>query len=215
MIKAIKDRFKRKKRFLHRNLDFLLSKFKVDTKTLSLETGIPLPTIFRIKREDNNPTLSTIEPIADFFRVDLHDLLYEDISSDEYQNKKKMGEIQYIPVMKLGEIKAWPINFNAKLYVGTVGNLSNKSFGIEIDTDSLNPIFYKSSIVIIDPTVDAKDMDYIFCTIGNDKIPLFRQYFAEGNNYFLKPINPHYGEMAPIKKFCTIGVVISSIENYR
>ncbi len=215
MIKIIKDRFKRKKRFLDQNLNFLLKKFDIDSRTLSLETGIPLPTIFRIKRADNNPTLSTVEPIAEFFRVDMHALLYEDISSDEYQNKRKMGDIQYIPIMKLGDIKIWPISFEAKLYIGTVGNLSNKSFGIEIDTDSLNPIFYKNSFVIIDPAVEAKDMDYIFCTIGSDNIPVFRQYFSEGKSCFLKPINPNYGEMAPIKKFSTLGVVVSSIERYR
>lgn len=214
MIKAVKNRFK-KKRFLHQNIAFLLKKFNIDTKILASETGIPLPTLFRIKREDNNPTLGTVEPIADYFRVDLHDLLYEDIATSEYQCKMKMGEIQYIPVMKLGKVKIWPIHFDAHLHIGTTGNLSKNSFGIETDTDSLNPVFYKNTIAIIDPEVTPKDMDYIFCTIGNDKAPIFRQYFSEGSQSFLKPINPNYGEMIAVKKFNTIGVVIKSIENYR
>jgi SOS-response transcriptional repressor LexA len=215
MIRMIENQDKKKKRMLHKNLAFLLTSFGIDAKTLSIKTKIPLPTIFRIKREDNNPTISTLEPIAEFFRVDLNELLYEDIASNEYQNKKKVGVIQYVSVIKLSEVKIWPMDFKAKLYMGTVGNLNTGAFAVEIDTDSLVPVFYKNSIVVIDPAVQPKDLDYIFCLIGNNVIPLFRQYFSEGSNHFLKPINPTYGKMISIKKFKTIGVVVKSIEHYR
>ncbi|MCD6040346.1 MAG: SOS-response transcriptional repressor [Gammaproteobacteria bacterium] len=215
MIKNLKNKVLKRKRVLHKNINFLLNKFGIDTKILSLETKIPLPTLFRIKKENNNPTLSTLEPIAEFFRIELNDLLYEDIASDEYQNKRKIGVIQYVPVMKLSEAKTWPIDYKTKTYIGTVGNLNKGSFGIEIDTDSLVPIFYRGSVVVIDPAIQPKDMDYIFCLIENDPVPLFRQYFTEGSHHFLKPLNLTYGEMVNTNKFKAVGVIVKSIENYR
>lgn len=210
-----KQKVNRKKRCLHNNLKHLLSKHLLDIQSLSMETGVPIATIFRMKKEDNNPTISSLEPISEFFRIELNDLLYEDITSDEYDKTKMAGNIQYIPVINLNEIKKWPIDSNKKIYIGENGNLSKDSFGILISSDSFIPVFYQNTILIVDPKVIVKDSDYVLCQLGTDTIPVIRQLFIDGNSYFFKPINPNYGEMSCFKKYKILGIVIKSIENYR
>ncbi len=215
MIEALKSRFKKKERLLHKNIEFLLAKHNLDIKSFSLATNIPIATVVRMKKEDNNPTISTIEPIADFFRIDMDDLLYEDLSSEEYQIKQKAGSVRYISVINLNDIKEWPLDFKTKIMMGTIGSLHEGSFGIGVDSDSLMPIFYKNSIIIVDPEIQPKDGDYVFCKVDNDPIPVLRQIFIDGSNYFIKPINPNYGSMVSIKNIKIIGVVVKSVESYR
>lgn len=215
MLEVLKSRFKKRQRILHKNIGFLLNKNSLDIKSLSAATNIPMATIVRMKKEENNPTISTIEPIADFFRVDIDDLLYEDLSGEQYQNKQKVGNVRYISVINLDDIREWPLNFDKNVVIGTVGSLNEGSFGISVDSDSLMPVFYKNSILIVDSGVKPKDGDYVFCLIEKNSIPVLRQIFIDGNNHFIKPINPNYGGMISAKKLNIVGVVIKSIENYR
>ncbi len=204
-----------KERFINKNLEFLLSKLSLDIKSLSLETGIPIATIFRMKKDNNNPTLSSLEPLSEFFRVDLHDLLYEDLSSDEYQNKKKIGKTTYLPVINLEDINAWPIQFDSKLYFGAIGHFGEGSFGIAINTNSMSPVFYQNSIVIIDTEMKPKDTDYVFCLLEKNSVPVLRQLFIDGNVYYFKPVNVYSNEMVCTANYKILGIIVKSIENYR
>lgn len=215
MLQKLKDKFKKRKRHLHTNIAYLFDKYSLDIPSLSIETGVPTATIFRMKKEDNNPTLSSLEPISEFFKIELNDLLYEDITSEEYQMKTMVGKMQYIPVLNSADFKEWPTFFNAKIYIGTNGSLSTNSFGIALDTNSMSPVFYENTIVVVDPEVSEKDSDYVFCQLGNDSVPVIRQLFIDGKNYFFKPINPNYGEMSCVKKYNIIGIIVKSIESYR
>ncbi len=213
---AIKENtYLKRKRYLHKNISFLLDHLSLDITSLASETNIPITTLFRMKKEGNNPTLASLEPLVHFFGIELDHLLYEDISSEEYQDKHKAGNIHYLPTINLEEINVWPSKMSSKVYIGTIGNFGNKTFGINIGTNSMAPIFYKNTIAIVDPNVQPMDNDYIFCSLDNKKTPLFRQLFIDGNNYFFKPLNPDYGDMKLIKNFKIIGVVVKSIENYR
>ena len=215
MLDVLKSPFKKRQRILHKNIEFLLNKNNLDIKSLSAAADIPMATIVRMKKEENNPTISTLEPIADFFRIEIDDLLYQDLSCEQYQNKQKVGNVRYISVINLDEIREWPLHFDTKVIIGTVGDLNEGSFGISVDSDSLMPVFFKNSILIVDPGVKPKDSDYVFCMIKKNSVPVLRQIFIDGSNYFVKPINPNYGGMTSTKKIDVIGVVIKSIENYR
>lgn len=89
MLNKVKEKLAKRKRHLHTNLNYLLSRDSLDIPSLSAETGVPIATIFRMKKEDNNPTLSSLEPISEFFRIELNDLLYEDITGPVAKNKIK------------------------------------------------------------------------------------------------------------------------------
>lgn len=216
MLNKLKERFKNKKRYLHTNIEYLLHREMIDVPELSNQTGVPVATIFRMKRYDNNPTLSSIEPIAEFFDIDLHELLYKDIASNEYQAKNTHEEgTKYIPVIELASVKKWPTNMNAKVYIGMTGDIGEKSFGLKIDTTSFMPVFYDGTIAIVDPLIEPRDSDYVLCDINKENKPVLRQLFIDGKKHFFKPINPNYGDLEHIKEFKILGVIVKSIENYR
>ena len=169
----------------------------------------------RLKKPQNNPTVSSVEPIADFFRVELHEFLYQDLSSEEYQSKQGLGPVKHVPVIHMGELKTWPLQFDRKLFAFASGNLHEGAFGIKIDATSLEPVFLKNSILIVDPQLSAKDSDYVLVTVDDDTTPVIRQVFIDGKNHFFKPLNPNYGDMTCAKKFKILGIVVKSIENFR
>ncbi|WP_419421550.1 helix-turn-helix domain-containing protein (plasmid) [Legionella sp. D16C41] len=102
--------------YIGKNLDFLLKEYKIDIKNLSAATGVPAPSISRLKKEGANPTISTLEPLLDYFKIDMKSFLYEDLSDPVYQSKRKIGEVIPIPVFNtdnIGNTKSSIIKFIA------------------------------------------------------------------------------------------------------
>ncbi|AHE66196.1 LexA family transcriptional regulator [Legionella oakridgensis] len=202
--------------FLRKNLDYLLAQHSLDIKNLSIETGVPPATLSRLRKDGSNPTLSSIEPLLEFFRVDMDSFLYQDMSSLSYQNKKRMGDLVHISVYSIEEISKDRSKAKVSKFIGAAGITGKNVFGISINSEALAPAFQNNSIVIIDPDLKPIEGDYVLCCLGaGEDIPVFRQLFIDGNDYYFKPINPGFGEMKHYEYFKILGVVIKSIESYR
>ncbi len=217
MVKMILDTKKGKKTlFLSSNLTYLLTQHALDIKNLSIETGVPAATLARLRRDGSNPTLSSIEPLLDFFRVDMDTFLYEDMSNPNYQDRKKMGDLVHISVYSLEEIATGRENAKVLKFIGAAGITGKNVFGISINSDALAPAFQSNSIIIIDPNLKPVEGDYVLCCLGSgEEAPVFRQIFIDGNDYYFKPVNPGFGEMKHYEVYKILGVVIKSIESYR
>lgn len=205
---------KKKPSYLGKNIEYLLNLHNIDIKNLAIQTGIPAVTIARMRKNGSNPTISTLEPLLDFFRVDMDTLLYEDVSHPEYQVKKQTGDLVYIPVVEIANVKNIKSSKIIK-FIGAAGITSKHVFGVSIITNTLAPAFQNNSTVIIDPVLSPKESDYVLCCLDEDPTPVFRQVFMDGSQFFFKPINPSFGEMKLHKTFSIIGVVIKSIGSYR
>ena len=72
---------------LTNNLRHLMQRCNIDSTELSKSTGIALTTINGLKRGGGNPTLSTLQTIADFFNVSISQLTENNISNDQPQPK--------------------------------------------------------------------------------------------------------------------------------
>lgn len=205
-----------KKLLLSKNLNYLLTQHSLDIKELSSATGLPSATLSRLKKDGNNPTLSSIEPLVEFFRVNIDSFLYEDMSNPNFQNKKKMGNLIHIPVYTLEDIS--PILGEAKIlkFIGAAGITGKNVFGVTINSDSLAPAFQNNSILLVDPDLNPIEGDYVFCYLGNTyEIPLVRQVFIDGNDYYFKSINPGFTDLKSYQDYRIIGVIIKSIESFR
>lgn len=203
--------------FLGKNLNYLLAQNTLDIKNLSVETGIPAATLARLKRDGGNPTLSSIEPLLEFFRVDINTFLYEDMSDPAYQTRKKMGDLVSISVYSLEETGARRPHAKVSTFIAAAGVSGPNVFGVSINSDTLAPAFQNNSIVIIDPDLKPVEADYVLCTLGNspDALPVFRQLFIDGHDYYFKPVNPGFGEMKHYDQYTILGVIIKSIETWR
>lgn len=208
---------KRKKHlYLGSNLDYLLAQHNLDIKNLSQVTAVPPATIARMRRKGSNPTISSLEPLLDFFRVDMDSLLYEDMTSDAYKNKKAVGGLTYIPIVSLEDARRERKQAKVSKIIGAAGIRGQNVFGIQINSDSLAPAFQNNSTVIVDPDLKPVEGDYVLCILGGaDEAPVFRQIFIDGKNFYFRPINPGFGEMRHHEKYLIVGVIIKTIESFR
>lgn len=208
-------KIRKKHSYLGKNLDYLLEQHNLDLKNLSLSTGVSVPTIVRMKRSDSNPTVSSLEPILEFFRIDAHSFLYENISDPEYQKKQRLGNLVPVPIYSLEDISNENSKPKVTQFIGAAGITSDKIFGICINSEALLPAFQSNSIVLIDPDLEPREGDYVLCCLGNENMPIFRQIFMDGKEIFFKPINPGFGGMKSYDEYKILGIVIKSIGSYR
>lgn len=211
--------FKKEKKlmFLGSNLTYLLAQHSLDIKNLSIETGIPVATLSRLRKKGNNPTLSSIEPLLDFFRVDIDTFLYEDMTSIDYQDRKKIGGLIHISVYTLEDIMLGKNSNKIVNFINPAGITKQNIFGISISNDALAPAFQSNTIAVIDPDLTPVEGDYVLCCLSKEinEPPVFRQIFIDGNDYYFKSINPMFGEMKRYEYYKILGVIIKSIESFR
>ena len=69
----------------------------------------------------------------------------------------------------------------------------NESFALRVLGDSMSPEFPDGSIIIIDPSNDAKDGDYVIAEVDGEFI--FRQLHIEEKRYLIKALNPGYPDI--------------------
>lgn len=199
--------------YLVDNLNYLLKEHQIDVKNLAAATGVPAPTLSRIKRHGANPTISTLEPLVEFFRLDLHSLLYENLQSSDYKSKMSSGRLCHIPVRDLDT--PWKSKSKVERFISGNGLNPDSSIAIEINNTSLSPVFQKNTTVVIDSSVKPKESDFVLCQLDNAKQPVFRQYFSDLDVIYFKPLNPDFGDMKAHEHFKILGVVVKSIEDFR
>lgn len=197
--------------YLSKNINYLLNINKIDVKNLSMATGLPPATISRLRRSDTNPTISSLMPLASFFRVDMDALLFKDLSDRSNQINRSLGELVHIPVIAMEELDKWPCKSIIERFVGAAGIPNDNVFGVMVDSNALAPIFQSKSILIIDPDIPPKEGDYVICYLDGDKKAKFRQVFTDGNSWFFKPLNPKFGEIKQHADFKITGTIIKSL----
>lgn len=207
------QRFAEKKLYLISNLEYLLIEHKIDLKNLAVATGVPAPTLSRIKREGANPTIATLIPLLDFFRVDLDSLLYEDLKSNEYQQKEAAGKLCHVPVISLDE--PWHKRGRIERFLSISGVNEATTFAMDLNTNAFAPTFHKGSTLLLDRALSPIDGDYVLCLINNSEKPHFRQYFLDVDTVYFKPLNPEMGTMKTYEDYEVLGVVVKSIEHFR
>ncbi len=125
---------------LGENLNFLLKLHNIDIKNLASSVGMPASTIARMRRK-GNPTVASLEPLLDFFRVDMDTLLYTDMSHPDYQTKCRSGKLLHVPVFNLETItssfRVTSQSSKITKFVGAAGISGKRIFGVSIDTLSL------------------------------------------------------------------------------
>lgn len=213
MLKVMPEALKEKKtNHLSENIDFLLRKENLDIKNLAILTGVPAPSISRLKREGANPTISTLEPISSYFEVDIQSLMYSNLSNSSFILPREATAD--IPIYSMDDFSMKSPVVNDHISVSGV-NTSHNLFGLKVRSDSLKPVFNKGAIVIVDPQLSPQEGDYALCTVGENEPPVFRQVFLDGKRVFFRSVNPMFNGGMVEQEYSIIGVIIRSIEQFR
>ena len=213
MLKEMSEALKEKKTsHLSDNIDFLLRKENLDIKNLAVLTGVPAPSISRLKREGANPTIATLEPISSYFDVDIQSLMYANLSNSNFSLKRETTAD--IPIYSMDDFSVTSPAVDDYISVSGV-NTSHNLFGLKVRSDSLKPIFNKGVIVIVDPQINPQEGDYALCSVGEGEQPVFRQVFLDGKRAFFRAVNPIFNDGMVDQEYKIIGVIIRSIEQFR
>lgn len=198
------------------NLKKLMTEHGINTLELSRRTGVGQPVIYRIiTGETDNPKILTLCSLADYFKVTVDALLDKNDSDD---HSICNNELNKIALINWENADCWKeeIKQAKRKLIDTTFN-SSCIYALEMYDNSMEPLFLKGMVLLIDGEKQPKDKSYVVVKIKNEKKAMLRQVLFDNNAQYLRSLNPDF-EHFKIKlfskgdKYC--GVVIQSKNNF-
>lgn len=192
------------------NLRVLMNKMNVDSAELSKKTGIALTTINGLKRGSGNPTLSTLQELAEFFDVTIGELAEKNLS----KSRQLVYEIPLLVQEELPEYLKNPRKFKQTISTELDVWKQNKYYAIRITNNAMQPLFEKGSIFVIVKDANIHDGDIVLVQFDQHP-PCFRKVFIEGKSYFFKSVSELInGNIIKHDSFHIHGIVIKAIQHF-
>lgn len=192
------------------NLQELMRTRKINPTALARETGIGQPVIYRIATgETDNPTLSTLHPIAKYFGISINQLIGDE-PLDQLHSPKKVTRI---PIIDMAQASEWHQSSDAISPTGYVvidTEISSKGFAITLKDSTMEPNFPEGTILIIDPLLKAKNQDYVIAFHEAQSLATFKQLLLDGNDIYLKPLNPEFKTIKATETHVIMGTMIQA-----
>lgn len=188
------------------NLAKILKKllFDKDIKPVDLARAVdlPAPTIHRlVTGKSTRPYTSSLKPIADFFSIDMDQLVgerpmpehRESLTSDDKIddiNESISHNIKAIPILSWNSFSDVTSTQILELGKITVGNhISDNAFALIMPDASMEPVFSYNCTLIFDPSIQHQNRSYILVKIASKAV--FRQLIDDDEHKYLKPLNPN------------------------
>jgi hypothetical protein len=163
---------------------------------LAREVNMTPPTIHRlITGKSMRPYKSSLKPIADYFSMSVAQLVGETpfINTDSsIKNKIVEPTIAIgIPLISWNSLSSSNQSISDK-HNGTiiVSNTSEQSFATILEDSSMEPIFYRGSVLIFDAHRPPKDRSFVLVQLNKKKLFVFRQVLVDLDRKYLKSLNP-------------------------
>ena len=200
----------------------LMEFHNMDAVELSLKTGVPTSTISRLRSpSDRSPNLSSLMPIADFFDVTISQLIGEDsinyindMDNDEITSSSKL----LIPVLDEDTIEDYINNKEIEFESISIDLPVNEtSFAYLLNGNAMEPEFPDKTLLIIDPTIEPENLDFILLITTHKKKPIFRQILIEGGERYIKASNPLFNDFNKLSNpnDKILGVMVQSRRNFK
>jgi SOS-response transcriptional repressor LexA len=222
-ILTTKDPAKRLSEVLNR----LMQECDTDGVQLSKNTGVPTTTINRLRSGDskNNPTLTTLVPLAEFFSVTVSQLIGDESLPQDREkgtHKPNVSGWKPIPHLSWEQVTCWP-NARAEVepeineWTATDITVSENAFALTMEGDSMYPRFPEGTVLIIEPKCTIGNRDFIIILPKDQAKPLFKQILIDGTDCYIKSLNKDFKEIKKISldNYRIIGVMIQARMEYR
>jgi transcriptional regulator with XRE-family HTH domain len=166
----------------------LLFERDIKASDLARAVDLPPPTIHRlITGKSTRPYESSLKPIADYFSIEVSQLLGEEpLSSPDTTGKEKAvqalgtGYIDNIPLIRWNQL---PKTTSADL-------IKNGAFATVMPDTSMEPLIQRNSILIFDPSIKPVDRSYVLVKLHETEAYILRQLLVDADHQYLKPLNP-------------------------
>lgn len=205
------------------NITHLMEACGMDAAQLAQQTNLPASTISRLRSNttDFSPNLSTLLPIAEFFRVTLSQLIGEEpINASVYGTFKPTKICKFpLPVLDAKTIQAFLTEQLAEssLTVDVDISVSEKSFAYVLQGNAMEPHFPDKTLLIIDPAVSFENLDHILVIPKGKMSPILRQVLVDGDEQYIRALNPAFNEFAKFdhSSHQVLGVMVQSRRNFK
>ncbi len=205
------------------NISRLMEACGIDAAQLAIQTNLPPSTISRLRSNTTefSPNLSSLLPIAEFFRVTISQLIGEEpINSSVYGTFKptKICKLP-LPVLDAKTIKGYVLGqlMEPELTVDVDISVSEKSFAYVLQGNAMEPHFPDKSLLIIDPAVSYENLDHILVIPKGKFTPILRQVLIDGDEQYLRALNPAFNEFSKFDQSShhVLGVMVQSRRNFK
>jgi transcriptional regulator with XRE-family HTH domain len=210
------------------NITILMNACGIDATELSKLTGLPTSTISRLRSNstESSPNLSSLIPIADFFRVTLSQLIGEDPINKSVYGTFKPSKLTKIPlpvlcadnITKFVEHRCLKTDFYLDVPLIEIDfQLSEKSFAYFLQGNAMEPQFPDRTLLIIDPEANIENLDHVLVIPTGKKIPIFRQVMIDGDEKYLRTLNPTFNEFVKFDEeaYNSLGVMVQSRQTFK
>lgn len=200
------------------NLKALLAESKISIRELSRRINVKQPSISQlISGEKNNPTLSTLKALSDYFSVSINQLVDADDILDCWTGATKLKHFGWtkIPLLNDEQLKKNEAHHLTKHWISVDCEIHEGSFGMEMKDKSMEPAISCGSIVVIDPYAKPMDGDLVLIKYKyNDQLIFLIRFLKNqaGNNIFLTPSN-YFDTIENQVDFDVVGVVVQVTYN--
>lgn len=203
------------KHTLNNTLEYLIKKWGININQLHKHTGIPLSTLKRLRlNKENNPTLASLAPIANYFSISL-----DQLTGREALPKKNNKQIDglTIPLVHWKDILNIPKNRNhlafSSLLIRDI-TLNENSFALVIRDNNTNN-FLAGSLLVIDPSLKGRNRDFIIIYKKGETESQLMQKIIYENKIYLKNLTIESEIIRFSDLYKIIGVVIQIRMNYK
>lgn len=201
-------------------LNRLLSKAGISEAELGRIIKVPRATINRIASgRTPDPRASTIGAIAAYFHVTVDQLLGKQPLFHHAKSVVSTGSYNSIPIIEWNNLNKWERMLqnikpdNHFDWILTDPNIATGKFALRVKGDAMWPQFQENTILIIDPTHEEKNRDFVIIYLKKNNEILFRQLVIEGKYKFVKAINDIFPAIQLQESDKIIGVVIQTRNN--
>lgn len=201
-------------------LNRLLERAGISEAELGRIIGVPRATINRIASgRTPDPRASTLGAIAAHFNVTVDQLLGKQPLFTHTNSEALTSTYISIPVIEWECANNWENTLHKTKpdnhfdWILTDPNIEIGKFALRVKGDSMWPQFQENTVLIIDPTREQKNRDFVVVYIKKSDEILFRQLLIEGKNKFLKAINDIFPTIQLQASDKIIGIVIQTRNN--
>lgn len=202
---------------LAKNIKFLMQKHDIkNPNDLAKRTKIPQPTLFRWMVEAaREPRQSSLKPLAEFFGVEVNDLMGRDIETGEvhtevsqHRLRKDVFIVDFADLCKYtGGVKPSDYKHLTNDMPVIMARVPSNAYGVVVKGDAMSPVIPDGARLVIDPNRAAKHGDYVIAVQPVTHVPVLRRMVEEGGYVYLYPENPMFEATKIVGEPQILGVV--------
>lgn len=198
---------------LHTILAQLMKDAKVNLVQLSRNTGLAVATLHRLLHEpDISPRISTLKPIAQFFKLTVPQLLGDEPLPLRNEKGQFIENRKYwlsIPIINWEEAKNWQQFVKTpshRAVIQTDIDISPKAFALKLDHD-IGDVFKQGAVIILEPGIKALHQHYVLVYRHPSPSASLKQVIEEDGYRFLVSLDARFQTVPFSKEYQLLGVV--------